>query len=65
MSEQSYSPATMTSLRWRPLRRRLSIWRRNAVTRRALAALPSERLADLGLSEAEAAREGRKWFWQD
>ena len=41
----------------------LARWHRNAVTRRALAALPPERLADLGLTPEMAAQEAHKWFW--
>lgn len=42
---------------------RLRLWRRNAATRAALAELPPGRLRDLGLTEADAAQEARRPFW--
>ncbi|MGH7004413.1 MAG: DUF1127 domain-containing protein [Alphaproteobacteria bacterium] len=40
------------------------LWIRRAETRRALARLDAERLADVGIGEAEARRECRKPFWR-
>ncbi|MEM1345350.1 MAG: DUF1127 domain-containing protein [Pseudomonadota bacterium] len=44
---------------WPPVARWLAVWRE----RRALAALPTERLDDLGLTRAEAAREAARAPW--
>lgn len=42
---------------------RLRLWRRNAATRADLAELSPGRLRDLGLTEADAAWESRRPFW--
>lgn len=46
------------------LRRLLALWRQRARQRRALAELPPERLADLGLTAAQARTEAAKPFWR-
>ncbi len=40
-------------------------WQRNWSTRRQLAQLDARELRDIGLSQAEAAQEAARWFWQD
>jgi len=40
------------------------LWVRRHETRRALAKLDAERLADIGVGEAAARRECRKPFWR-
>jgi uncharacterized protein YjiS (DUF1127 family) len=47
--------------RWRD---RIALWARNWRTRRALARLDPARLADIGVTEAEARREAARPFWQ-
>lgn len=42
----------------------LALWRHRAHTRRALATLDAARLADIGLTEAEARAESSKPFWR-
>lgn len=42
----------------------LSIWYRNFTTRRVLARIESERLSDIGLTEAQRASEIAKLFWR-
>ncbi|QRY80617.1 DUF1127 domain-containing protein [Pseudomonas sp. PDNC002] len=46
------------------LPRLLSEWRRNALTRRHLAALSELQLADIGISPSERVREISKPFWR-
>lgn len=41
----------------------LSIWYRNFTTRRALARMDTERLSDIGLTEAKRVSETAKPFW--
>lgn len=45
------------------------VWRNRARARRELMALaqrePDSVLADAGMTRAAAAREARRWFWQD
>ena len=41
----------------------LSIWYRNFTTRRALARMDTERLSDIGLTEAQRVSETAKPFW--
>jgi uncharacterized protein YjiS (DUF1127 family) len=48
---------------WRTLRR-LVLWQRHWVTRRALADLEAHRLKDIGLTEAERRTECAKLFWK-
>lgn len=40
------------------------LWYRNFTTRRALAHMVSERLSDIGLTEAQRASEIAKPFWK-
>lgn len=42
----------------------LALWDMRARSRRALAALPPERLDDLGLTRTEARAEAAKPFWR-
>lgn len=42
----------------------LSIWYRNLTTRRVLARMDTERLLDIGLTEAQRASEFAKPFWR-
>lgn len=42
----------------------LSIWYRNLTTRRVLARMDTERLLDIGLTEAQRASEIAKPFWR-
>jgi uncharacterized protein YjiS (DUF1127 family) len=42
----------------------LRTWRLRRKTRRHLRGLDARLLADVGLSEADRARECAKWFWQ-
>lgn len=42
---------------------RLRVWRETSDQRAALARLTPEQLADLGLGEAEIAREASRPFW--
>lgn len=42
----------------------LSTWERRARTRRELSRVPTERLADIGLSATRAEDEAAKPFWQ-
>ena len=42
---------------------RLRLWRLRAATRAELRDLPPERLRDLGMTGAEAAREAARPFW--
>ncbi|WP_083219920.1 DUF1127 domain-containing protein [Hoeflea olei] len=42
----------------------LSLWWRNWTTRRALARLTREELADVGLTQAQRAREIARPFWR-
>lgn len=42
----------------------LALWDMRARSRRALAALPAERLDDLGLTRADARAEAAKPFWR-
>jgi uncharacterized protein YjiS (DUF1127 family) len=46
-------------------RRRLALWRRRHRSRIALRYLDARELDDIGLTEAERARECKKWFWQE
>ena len=39
-------------------------WHRNLTTRRALRALDTHQLRDIGLSAATAQREARRPFWR-
>jgi uncharacterized protein YjiS (DUF1127 family) len=48
---------------WRMLRR-LVLWQRQWVTRRALADLEAHRLKDIGLTEVERRTECAKFFWK-
>ena len=41
----------------------LSIWYRNFSTRRVLARMDTERLSDIGLTEAQRVSETAKPFW--
>ena len=41
------------------------VWYRRHRERRALAALPGHLLKDIGISDADAWAESRKWFWQE
>ncbi|MBI0434916.1 DUF1127 domain-containing protein [Roseomonas sp. KE0001] len=41
----------------------MRLWRRRAATRAELRDLPPERLRDLGMTGAEAAREAARPFW--
>ncbi|MBZ8135037.1 DUF1127 domain-containing protein [Afifella sp. IM 167] len=43
----------------------IGLWIRRSRERRQLAELPSFRLADIGIEEAERRRECAKWFWQE
>lgn len=43
----------------------LAFWAERQRQRRALLALDADRLADIGISAADAWREGRKPFWRD
>ena len=43
----------------------LALWGERQRQRRALLTLDAERLADIGISAADAWREGRKPFWRD
>ena len=40
------------------------VWSERSRTRAALKHLPTARLKDLGLTEAEAQQECKKWFWR-
>ena len=42
----------------------LSIWYRNFTTRRVLARMDTERLSDIGLTEAQRVSETAKPFWR-
>lgn len=44
---------------------RLEQWRERSRQRRALLNLDDRLLRDIGVSRADAEREGRKPFWQD
>lgn len=43
---------------------KVAFWLRRHQTRRALAELEPFQLEDIGLTEAQRAREVRKWFWK-
>ncbi len=40
------------------------VWSERSRTRAALKHLSTEHLGDLGLTQAEAQQECRKWFWR-
>ncbi|MFK7941162.1 MAG: DUF1127 domain-containing protein [Roseovarius sp.] len=46
------------------MRRVISLWHRNHVTRKALRRLTLQQRADVGLTKRQARVESRKWFWQ-
>jgi uncharacterized protein YjiS (DUF1127 family) len=54
LSRQRFMPAAAT----------ITLWLRRARTRADLRELDAHRLADIGVTEAERARECAKWFWQ-
>lgn len=44
---------------------RLTVWHRNAETRRVLREIPERELADIGLTPMDAAMEAGRPFWDD
>ncbi|MBZ8135477.1 DUF1127 domain-containing protein [Afifella sp. IM 167] len=56
--------AVRRASRRRSLAGLLSLWLRRARTRRQLRELAPERLADIGIGEAERRREAKKPFWE-
>lgn len=57
-------PEQGTDLRWLSLYAMLRYWQRNLHTRRQLALLNEQQLADAGISTAEREQELAKPFWR-
>ncbi|ENA29607.1 MULTISPECIES: DUF1127 domain-containing protein [Pseudomonas] len=49
---------------WQKTHGVIRAWREQARQRQTLAMLSDDALKDLGLSRADAEREGSKWFWE-
>jgi len=62
--EGMHSHVLTAAHKGRGLLPRLALWMERARQRRALASLPSWRLSDIGLTEAERERECAKRFWE-
>lgn len=64
MAHETHPLSHIRNRRGRSLPALLSLWLRNAATRRHLARVASEILTGIGVSPAEACAEARKPFWK-
>jgi uncharacterized protein YjiS (DUF1127 family) len=49
---------------WVSAKQKLTLWRQNYHTRKALLEMDNRTLSDIGISRSEALEEAKKTFWQ-